>query len=149
MEPNLEDYLAEPDDARRGFNACLSAFQLADIFYAFYERENPAMVAQWPNKEKLLRHLCSLEPSFLTIQSVATVYKHLYAIKGFYEVGTPGALWGVKIPGEDIEIETDFQGDDKGDVLVRRRDGSVVSLTTALRRVVVEMWPTFLPIEDD
>ncbi|TIP20150.1 hypothetical protein [Mesorhizobium sp.] len=146
VEPNFEDYLQEAHDVRRGMNAAVSAFQMADIFYAFYSRENRSVITQWPKPKDLIKHLCDLEPSFLTVQSVATVYKHLYAREGFYEVNSPGAVWGVQIPGEKIELESDFQ-DGRVDILVRRRDNSVVSLTNALRRVVNDMWPAFLPEE--
>ncbi|MER9167324.1 hypothetical protein NKI12_08055 [Mesorhizobium australicum] len=147
--PNLDDYLGAPDDARLGFNAALSAFQLADIFHAFYTREDPSIIAQWKKLAGLHRHLGSIEPCYLTVQSLATVYKHLYAIGGHYEVGTPGAVWGVSIPRAKIGLQSEW-GDEArplGDVMVKRLNGDTVSLTDALSRVVNEMWPNFLPEE--
>jgi hypothetical protein len=113
--------LENRDDARLGFNAAISAFHLSDVFHAFYTPEEPKIVERWP--------------------------KHLYAKGGHYEVGSPGAVWGLSIPGEEIELESDWEGCES-DVLVRRRDGSTVSLTLALGKVIDEMWPTFLPNED-
>lgn len=147
VRPNFWDYLETPDDARLGFNAAVSAFQLADVFHAFYTREDPEIVRPWKKPKSLHIHLSKLEPHYLTVQSVATVYKHLYAKGGHYEVGSPGAVWGLSIPGEEIELESDWEGS-ASDVLVRRRDGSTVSLTLALGKVVDEMWPGFLPDED-
>lgn len=143
--PNMEDYRGQPDDVRLGFNAALSAFQLADIFYAFYQRERPAVVSRWTKLKDLHIHLTSVEPCYLTVQSVATVYKHLYANHGHYEVGTPGALWGVSLPRAEVKLESTWG--DATDVLVKRRKGDTVSLMNALNRVVDEMWPNFLPQE--
>lgn len=63
--PNMEDYRSQPDDVRLGFNAALSAFQLADIFYAFYQRERPAVVSRWKKLKDLHVHLTSVEPCYL------------------------------------------------------------------------------------
>jgi hypothetical protein len=147
VQPNYWDYEETPDDVRRGFNAALSAFQLADVFYAFYSREEPEVVRHWPKLKDFHIHLSQIEPHFRTVQSVATVYKHLYATGGHYEVGSPGAVWGVSIPNEEIELESEWRGSE-ADVLVKRRDGTTVSLTLALRKVVDEMWPGVLPNED-
>jgi hypothetical protein len=147
VQPNYSDYRETPDDARGGFNAVVSAFQLADIFYAFYSREDPKVIQAWPTLKSLHIHLAKIEPHFLTVQSVATVYKHLYAKGGHYVVGSPGAVWGLSIPNEEIELESEWQGSE-GDVIVRRRDGTTVSLSLALGKVVDEMWPAFLPNED-
>jgi hypothetical protein len=76
--PNLED-LDKPDDIRRGFNATIPAFQLADIMYFFYKRNDPSKVSSWKTKRDLLRTLVKRESNFIIIQSVATAYKHLYA----------------------------------------------------------------------
>jgi hypothetical protein len=146
VEPDYRDYEQTPDDVRRGFHAALSAFQLADVFYAFYSREDPEVVRHWPSLQSLHIHLSKIEPHFLTVQSVATVYKHLYAKGGHYQVGSPAAVWGLSIPNEEIELESEWRG--REDVIVKRRDGTTVSLTLALRKVVGEMWPALLPNED-
>ncbi|MER9914012.1 hypothetical protein NKJ71_25635 [Mesorhizobium sp. M0050] len=147
--PNFEDYLREPDDARLGFNASVSAFQLADIFHAYYKREQPSIIARWKSVKDLHIHLTSIEPCYLTVQSVANVYKHLYVRGGHYEVGSPGAVFGVSVPGTGIELESRWADDSKplGDVMVKRLKGDTVSLTDALNRVVNDMWPDFLPEE--
>jgi hypothetical protein len=62
-------------------------------------------------------------------------------------VGSPGAVWGLSIPNAEIELESEWQGSG-ADVLVKRRDGTTVSLNLALGNVVNEMWPAFLPDED-
>src|SRR5258707_172709 len=117
VRPNHRDYKETPDDARRGFNAAVSAFQLADIFHVFYSREDPAILRPWPTLKSLLIHLSAMEPHFLTIQSVATVYKHLYAKGGHYEVGSPGAVWGVSIPSEEIELISEWRDNEADEPL--------------------------------
>lgn len=146
VRPNYWDYCACPDDIRLGFNAAVPAFQLADIYLTFYRKENPGVVRPWTKTVDLLKHLSEIEPSFLTVQSVATAYKHLYPKADHYEIGSPGALWKVSFPDDAMQLEADWSAD-KVDVLVRRRDGSVVSLSEALEKVVEQMWPTFLPAE--
>lgn len=146
VEPNLADYLCDPGDVRLAFNAVLPAFQLADVFYAFYEEHDRRVINQWPKPKQLHIHLCAIEPDYVTIQSVATVYKHLYAKGGHYQVGSPSAVWGVSVPGQDVELHSKWVTD-QSDVFVKRIDGTEVSLSTALKKVVYEMWPSFLPDE--
>src|SRR5215213_4862260 len=47
VEPNFQDYLQSPDDVGLGFNASLTAFQLAEVMYWFYKRNDPAVVSSW------------------------------------------------------------------------------------------------------
>src|SRR5687767_4999447 len=62
--PNYWDYRAKPHDARLGFNAAVSAFQLADIFFAFYRREDPEVIRRWKEPKNLHLHLSAIEPYF-------------------------------------------------------------------------------------
>ncbi len=90
VEPNYFDYIEAADDVRLGFNASLPAFQLADVFYAFYRQHDPDVIRSWKTLKDLHMHLGYIEPCYTTVQSVATVYKHLYAGRGgHYEVSSP------------------------------------------------------------
>ena len=144
--PNLRDYLNEPHDVRRGVNASISAFQLADIMYAFYRKNDPSKLKPWPSKKALLIDLRKREPLFFTIQSIATAYKHLYAYtKDWeYDIETTGALVRLVVLSDNIELYTSWAS---GDVLVTRKDGSQVSLKNALDLVVNKLWPYVLPLE--
>jgi hypothetical protein len=145
--PNLEDYLKEPDNIRLGFNACVSAYQLGDIVYAYWTRHDPSKIVQWRELKHLHRELVRREPMFLTVQSVATVYKHLHGRNSFYEVGSPGALWSLKFPSIKTEFKSEWDDEHpKGDVIVRRRNGSEVSLTAALNAVIYKLWPAVLTV---
>ena len=144
--PNLHDYLDDPTVIHRGFNASVSAFQLADIMWGFYRRTDRNKLSQWPNKGAFLADLGRREPFFVTIQSVATAYKHLYT-ESSYEVPSPGPA-RVSEPSDDTELEFLERGTQKGDVIVRRRNGSEFSLTAALTAVVDKLWPSVLPEEN-
>lgn len=134
--------LGEASDIRRGFNACLSAFQLADVTVTFYRRNNPTKL-RWGSTKTFIKHLCNVEPRFLTVQSVATVYKHLYPRDTFYEVSSPAELHILHVPSLDLSSGP-------SDVAVRRKNGAEVLLTEVLTKVVREMWPSvFLPDETD
>jgi len=147
--PNFEDYIGRPDDIRLGFNAALPAFQLADVMHTFYEEDDPSKISTWPKLEGFYEHLKQLAPAFTTIQSVANAYKHLRLTNSIYEVGSPGALWSLTLPSNEIDLGSSWEERPLGDVIVRRRDGSEVSLTDALTAVVNRLWPAVLPDEDN
>lgn len=145
VQPNYRDFLDSRDDARLGFNASVPAYQLADVFYFYHERKDQAALSElWPTKKAFLAELSEREPKFKTVQSVVAVYKHLYAAdNGHYEVGSPGAIWGLSFPDFDTALQSEWRGV-QGDVLVRKRDGKESSLSDALEAVVVRMWPEIL-----
>jgi hypothetical protein len=137
---NYEDFAESPGDVRRGFNACVSAFSLVDIFYNYCERHDALKIAKWGTSTQLVKHLCAIDEYFITIQSVATVYKHLYPNADFYEVGSPGSLEGVAY--RDIDIATEWA--DPPAVVVKRKDKSRILLQPALDSVVNKTWPNIL-----
>ena len=137
VEPNFQDYLQSPDDVRLGFNASLTAFQLAEVMFWFYKRNDPAVVSSWKTLRDFHSHLSGREPLFRTIQNVATVYTHLHLYK--HEIGSPGMLSGLKLANAGFEAKADWTEDGTGDVMVRRRNGTVASLTQAERGLAVAM----------
>jgi len=142
--PNFEDYLNHADDIRFAFNASLPAFQLADVMYEFYEHEDPSKISQWKCLVDFHKYLAEKEPAYLTIQSIATAYKHLRPKGSFYEIGSPMALWGLTLPADDLDLDSSLQG--RRDVIARRKDGTQVSVTDALT-AVINLWPRILPEE--
>jgi hypothetical protein len=150
VEPNLRDYLQQPDDVRLAFNASVTAFQLRDIMYYFYKKNDPSKISRWSKVAAFQVYLVEREPLFQTIQSVATVFKHLHTYEtSYYELGSPGALLGLKAVGADIELRSDWEASGMGDVHARRLNGTVVSMTLALKTVVDSMWPDVLPNDPD
>lgn len=145
VHPNYCEFAATPNDIRLGFNASVAAFQQADIFYAYYKRHDPSRIAKWPKKKDFLVFLENRDPHFLTVQSVATAYKHLYPEGGHYEVGSPMALWGIVYPPDQTEILMEWGSGGEGEVVVRRKNKSEVFLKAALETVVCKLWPQVLP----
>lgn len=143
--PNFEDYRDDPD-VRRGFNASVSAFQLADVMHTFYREEDPSKISQWANLVDFHSYLERIAPPFwITVQSVATAYKHLRISRSQYVIGSPAAVWALTLPSDPFDLELSY---DRPEVMVRYRDGSrEVSLTDALTEVVQRMWPQILPPE--
>jgi hypothetical protein len=143
--PNFRDYVQRPDDIRLGFNAAVPAFQLADIMWSFYEREDPAVINAWPSPKAFLSHLTHREPYFRTVRSVANAYKHLYfepKKASFYEITSPGDVFVVET--KDIELLSESY-DERALVIVNRKDGTQVVLKTALEAVVLRLWPSVMP----
>jgi hypothetical protein len=146
VHPNFEDYLAHRSDIRFAFNACVPAFQLADVMFEYYGVKNlPSKLSKCTTTTKLHKRLTRIEPAFLTIQSIATAYKHLHPKGSFYEIGSPMALWGLTLPADNLNLSS--MGTERllEDVIVRRKRGPDVSLTKALTSVVESMWPSILP----
>jgi hypothetical protein len=145
VRANLYDYLERPDDIRLAFNASVTAFQMRDIAYCFYEKNEPSKISRWPKPFDFQIYLVEREPLFQTIQSVATVFKHLHTYgQSYYQVGSPGALWALNAIGAEVELQSDWEDVALGDVVVRRLDGTIVSMTKALQAVVDSMWPAVL-----
>jgi len=147
--PNFKDYLDHPSDIRFGFNACVPAFHLADVMFEYYGVGNlPSKVSRCTNMKTLHKRLTRLNRAFLTIESIATAYKHLHPKGSFYEIGSPMALWGLTLPAANLDLSS--MGKDRllEDVIVRRKRGRDVSLTKALTAVVEDLWPSILPQEN-
>ena len=64
-------------------------------------------------------------------------------------IGSPDALLGLKAVGADIELRSDWEASGMGDVHERRLNGTVVSMTLALKTVVDSMWPDVPPNDPD
>jgi hypothetical protein len=145
VRPNFDEFYFSSDDLRLAFNASVSAFQQADIFWQFYDRNNPQALTGWPSYKEFLKDLSWREPAFLTVQSVATVYKHFYAAGSHYEIGSPGAVWGSVFTADRTKIESRWGNDEHGtDVVVRVRGKPLVSLKAALEAVVTRLWTPIL-----
>ena len=151
VQPNFQEYLQDPDNIRRAFNASVPAFQLADVMYKFYSEEDTSKISKWPDLKALYIYLGTIEPpAWITIQSVANAYKHLRIRKPQYVIESPGALWSLTLPRDDVDfVPADLSLRNwapNKDVTVRFRDGMIkVSLANSLSTVVEKIWPSILP----
>jgi hypothetical protein len=129
----------------KAFNAAIAAFQLADHFYKYLKKTRPDLVSVWRNYEEFLIHLGKIEPAFVTVQTIATAYKHLYLYAApHYEASSAGALRAIT----SRELSFGDPGDDREEyppekVVLKRKDGTTVEFYDCLRQVV-NMWPKLL-----
>lgn len=75
---NYSDFLDQPDNVRRGINASVSAFHMADQYYYYYKRNEPTRIIQFNEKKDFFKFLSKKTKYFNDIQSIANAYKHLY-----------------------------------------------------------------------
>ncbi|WP_022955849.1 hypothetical protein [Perlucidibaca piscinae] len=147
VEWNLADCCEQPGDIRRGFNAAVSASQLADHYFFFAKRHKPELVAPFQNLGQFVEHICQeTSGAFKDIRSVSNVYKHLYTDKGelsqYSSVNSCGAIECLRLETDEPirALEEDYVSGDEQEgrmrVIVRRKDGSNFELLPALEAVV-------------
>ena len=155
---NLEDFRAEPESIRKAFNAATAAFQLADHVFAYYGRRSLAFSSEYPTKKSYLQFLESKCLDFIHVQSVATVYKHLYADGPIYTVASGGSLESVTMMdsvfhlaessdlggiSEDVDISVAYEiGDNEkyqSFVVIKTRGGQRLAFLPILENVM-SMW---------
>jgi len=140
--PNWQDFLLSPADVRLGFNAAVSAFHMSDVLWEYRLRRGLPAPLGCANRKSFLMTLGARSPQFVTVQTAATVYKHLYAANHFLDCGSPGAFEGIEAPDEGVSFMADWS--ENGAVRVRRRDGTDVTLNDAVEEVVDRVWPMMM-----
>lgn len=131
--PNYDDFKNHQDSLRVGFNAATAAFHMADHYYYYNKKHNPAKVKQFQTKKKFLIHLCLRNTYFMDIQSIANAYKHLYGdtSKSWVTVGSAGHIM---VRRGDLEIEQ------LGEVIYKNiKKNKEIKLFDALTKII-EMW---------
>lgn len=139
--PNLDDLRQSPRDVRRAFNAAVSAFHLSDVFLEYYTKRDPSRLPT-TNREDFLKFLEGRERAFVTVQTAATVYKHLYTSSGFLDGNSPQSFAGITTG--DVTIEGVWRDSGTDAVTIKRKDNIEVSLNDALEAVVYQLWPSIL-----
>jgi len=82
VEPNYYDFVNDEGSITRGFNACVPAFQLADVFYRYYARHDPTKILDWKKPKDLHIHLSAM---------VACTLFRRHRVRRFDGIG--GASW--------------------------------------------------------
>jgi hypothetical protein len=112
---NYHDFLDGEDSVRRGFNAVVPAFHMADHYFYYCQRHDPShRIVNYGKREdtikekrnSYLRYLSSENEYFNDVQSIANAYKHLYQgnkNKPHVTVSSAGTI--VRSP--DFEMEGD------------------------------------------
>jgi hypothetical protein len=141
------DWKNEPTSIRRGFHVAVSAFHLADHYFRYHARMNPAFAAKYNSLNKFQAALTRRTPSFKVIQDIANAYKHLYT-RASCSISSGGSVESVNLDGR--EIEQNWQGSDgnyKGDIAIRHRTGAVTQFSAAIA-AVIEMWTDIINQDD-
>ena len=148
VEQNRWDCHENPGDIRRAFNAAVSASHLADHYFTFNKRHNPALVNQFKTIGAFIEHLSSkTNGGFRDIRSISNAYKHLYTDTGAqYEthssVNSSGSIDAIKLLDDHIDGMKEEFIEKTGDetvglsVVFTRKDGSRVQFLPVLDSVV-------------
>jgi hypothetical protein len=147
---NHEDCVANPDCLRRAFNASVSAFHLADHYFAYNTRHAPHLVAAYADLSAFTRFIESAtNGAFRDVRSIANAYKHLYEARksgrpARWSISSGGSLESVEFEGRGRplqSLETDYgtTSEIQLKVVFRRRDGTHGEFLPTLERVI-DFW---------
>lgn len=79
VKGNYDDFLRDEASVRRGFNAVIPAFHMADHYFNYCKRHAPNhRIITYGKRDDYLRYLSRRNEYFTDIQSIANAYKHLY-----------------------------------------------------------------------
>ena len=133
---NYEDFVQNKSCVRRGFNATVSAFHLADHYYNYCKEHCTDKISDFPERKDYLRYLSGKNPYFQDIQSIANAYKHLYQNNldaPYVSVSSAGTIQNAET--STFEIEEKVEG-----VIYRNiNTGTTHKLLDALMSIN-EMW---------
>jgi hypothetical protein len=139
VEGNYDDCLENPGCVRRAFNAAVAASQMADNYFTFHSRHNPASIAAFPTIGQFVKHISQKTcGAFQDIRSIANAYKHLYTDTNCHSsVDSSGAIASIELQDDSDfpKVEEDCEAD-TSKVVFTRRDASKLEFLPALDRVV-------------
>lgn len=149
---NYEEFRDQPDCVRRGFNAAVSASHMADHYYEYMKRHDPAKVSQFKSDSNYIECLYqSPGECFKDVRGIANAYKHLYT-KSSCSISSAGSIDLVEFEIEGISVKAieqnwvsspDVNGPDSTKVIYRRRNGTQGNLLDALTQVQ-DYWHSIL-----
>jgi hypothetical protein len=146
VQENYYDFSNEPDNIRKGINAAVSAFHMADHYFNYYKRNDPSKIAPYNKRADFLRHIEGRSRYFVDIQSIANAYKHLYldSSQSYVSIASAGCIESIIFEQDNITVDGCGQ-DDKGNFIViyTTTSSQKVKLLEALKDVV-NMWSNFL-----
>ena len=138
VEGNYHDFLAEEASVRRGFNAVVPAFHMADHYFHYCDRHAPThRIISYGKRDDYLRYLSSKNEYFNDVQSIANAYKHLYQRnknKPFVTVSSAGTITDLK--SSDFEME----GDVNYVIYTRKSNKKVKFRLSEALKSVIDLW---------
>lgn len=144
---DYDDWKDTPESIRRGFHLAVSAFHLADHYFQYHARHNPAFAQKYNKLEKFQAALTQRSPAFKTIQDMAIAYKHLYP-RATCSIASGGSIESVSYDGQEIEQHWQ-KGDGQfiAEIIIRHRDGTNTNFSVAIDSVMT-MWNEIIQQND-
>lgn len=144
VENNLYDFRESPGDARKGINAAVSAFHMADNYFNFHWRRSGKALKGTQFRKAKIRFLKQRSRDceyFRDIQSITNVYKHLYEVKAKAHVTVlSGGALIVSAGDNQTLIESPYGSQEKAtSIFYQVKTGEKKALLPAVT-AVVEMW---------
>jgi uncharacterized protein Usg len=139
VEGNYNDCFKNQGCVRRAFNAAVAAAQMADNYFEFHSRHNPALIDAFPKFNHFIEHLSQkTDGAFKDIRSIANAYKHLYTAHNVHSsVDSSGVIESIELQDDsDLSKVEEDCGAGASKVVFTRRDGNKLEFFPALNRVV-------------
>lgn len=142
VEANYDDFLNEPDNVRKGINAAVSAFHMADQYYFYYQKNDPIKISSYKDRDNFLKYLASKSKYFNDIQSIANAYKHLYlnSSKSHVSIASTGCIESIGFRQHNITIDGCERDNALNYIVIyTTKTSKKIKLLIALK-AVVDMW---------
>jgi hypothetical protein len=153
VQGNYEDYSLNPGCIRQAFNASVSASQLADHYFKYNKKHDPAKVNSYKSIGDFVEYLSvNTNGCFRDIRSIANAYKHLYTLDDpkmaiYTTIGSPGAFESITFlnkKSEIKEIKEEYTDDLTTSIVVFTRiDGQQINFLPTLE-TVIDLWKVLL-----
>ena len=142
VEGNYCDFCNDPGNVRKGINAAVSAFHMADQYFYYYEKNDPSKIATYNDRTDFLKYLASKSKYFNDIQSIANAYKHLYldCSKSHVFIASTGSIESIIFEKDSITVDGCEKSDEGNYIVIyTTKHSQKIKLTEALKDVV-DMW---------
>jgi len=147
---NYDDCLRCPGCVRRAFNAAVSASQLADHYWKYWEKNDKSKLKGFKTFGEFIEDLSTnTDCCFRDIRSIANAYKHLYTStypnKAVHSsISSTGAIESIHLPNEDAEVkgleenwpEDSTSKNNESQVIYTRKDGQQLKFLPTLKTVI-------------
>ncbi len=148
VEGNYNDFCDERDEAnvRKGINAAVSLFHMADQYFNYYKKNDPSKISRFKDRDDFLKYLESKSKYFVDIQSIANAYKHLYTkiYKTHVTIASTRCIEKIIFEKDKVSIDGCGEDDDgKPVVIYTTKDSQKIKLIKALDEVI-RMWSSIL-----
>src|SRR5690349_20060284 len=92
VEGNHEEFEDKPNCIRLGFNAAVAASHMADHYYEYMKRHDPATVSRFKCESNYIESLYKNPGKcFKDVRSISNAYKHLYT-KSSCSISSAGSI---------------------------------------------------------